>query len=140
MNENLYEALGGYEILEKVHKTFYDKLYAHPWLKHFFEGIDRAMIEKQQSDFMTSVMGGPNFYSGKSPKFAHQHIFLTDEIFEIRSVLLKESILENGLSEELASRWLEKDRSFYPLVVKKSLEECTERYASEGIITFPKSS
>ena len=36
MEDNtLFAEIGGRAVLEKVHKVFYDELYAHPWLKNF---------------------------------------------------------------------------------------------------------
>jgi len=41
----LFDAVGGLPTLQKVHKIFYDKVYAHPWLGPFFEGHSQEAIE-----------------------------------------------------------------------------------------------
>ena len=63
-DDSLFDLLGGRPTLEKVHKVFNDKLYEYLWLKGFFEEIDQKVIENQQTDFMTSNMGGGKIYSG----------------------------------------------------------------------------
>jgi len=46
MTDSLFDALGGYETLQRVHKIFYDKVYTHPWLGAFFKGHDQSFIER----------------------------------------------------------------------------------------------
>ncbi|MDH3327283.1 MAG: group 1 truncated hemoglobin, partial [Gammaproteobacteria bacterium] len=77
INKTLYERLGGVETLEKVHKIFYDKAYKHPWLRLYFTDKLQQVLEEQQTDFMTQLMGGPKKYGGKTPKMAHQHMNIT---------------------------------------------------------------
>ena len=36
IDKTLYDRLGGKQTFIDVHKIFYDKVYAHPWLKKFF--------------------------------------------------------------------------------------------------------
>ena len=49
--------LGGKKTLQKVHKIFYNKLYAHPWLKSFFEE-GRALTQISHA----SVVSVLNFF------------------------------------------------------------------------------
>ena len=77
----LFEQVGGKPTLEKVHKVFYDELYEHPTLKYFFTDVEQKIIENQQTDFMTSNMGGGKIYSGAFPKPANKHMFVTEEMF-----------------------------------------------------------
>ena len=134
----LFEHLGGRSILERVHKLFYDKLYAHPWLKDFFTPIDQKLIENQQTDFMTSNMGGGKIYSGGLPINVHRHLFISEEMFEIRKSLLQESLAECGVPDDLAERWIRIDETFRKSVVKKNVGECEKRYATDEIINIPK--
>lgn len=132
------EELGGRECLEKVHKIFYDKLFAHPWLKKFFEGKKRWMLESQQTEFMMGVFGGPKIYGGRGPLEAHKHMFITDEIFEIRHELLKEALNEAGVPVDLHERWLRADDGMKRSVVKQSPDQCVGRYNNEPIMVHPK--
>jgi len=66
MKQSLFDAVGGLPTLQKVHKIFYDKVYAHPWLDPFFEGhsqealckrwltIDRAFWKQVMNDSLAS--------------------------------------------------------------------------------------
>lgn len=135
--QSLYQALGGRPTLEKVHKIFYDILYAHPWLGQYFTGLQQHFIEAQQTDFMTSAMGGPEVYCGKFPPQAHKHMYITDELFSLRQSLLKQSLKKANVPDELAEKWLKIDGAFRGRLVKKSLADCEKRHLADHILNFP---
>ena len=76
MKQTLFDAIGGLVTPDKVHKILYDKVYAHYWLKYFFEGHSQEAIE-------------------------HRQMYIANELFDIRQELLKESIKEAGVPEDL---------------------------------------
>ena len=120
MKQTLYDAVGGLPMLEKVHKIFYDKVYAHPWLGKFFEGHDQKAIEGRQTSFMGEKMGGPA-YIGKPLKQVHENMFIPQELVDLRTELLRESLREAGVNDELAARWLRIDSAFTQQVTKPSV-------------------
>lgn len=132
--KSVYELLGGRETLEKVHKTFYDKLYEDPWMKQFFSEIDQTHIENQQTDFMSMALGGPKVYMGALPIAAHKRIFIPEELFELRHNYLKESLKENHVPDHLAEKWLGIDRAFKKALVKSSVSECEKRFFTDEIV------
>ena len=136
--DNLFEAIGGRPTLEKVHKLFYDKLYEHPWLKEFFKEVPQEVIENQQTDFMVANMGGGKIYSGALPKNGHRHMFISEELFDLRSKILKESIRACGVTESLTERWVKIDYAFKHSLVKKDVGECEKRFFTDEILNFPK--
>ncbi len=140
MSNTLYDEVGGRPMIEKIHKTFYDELYKHPWLKTFFIGIEQERIEKQQTDFMGAQMGGPNVYVGISVKTSHTNLFVTKEMIITRAKLLKKCIIQHGVSEKNADRWLERERVFYNVIIKESVADCKEKYSGEKIVVVPKPS
>ena len=141
MEDNtLLQEIGGRPVLEKVHKLFYDKLYEHSWLKIFFLHIDQKVIENQQTDFMVSNMGGGKIYSGGMPRNVHRHMYITEELFDLRTEILKESILACGVPGALAERWIRIDGAFKHSLVKKSIDDCEKRFFTDEILSFPKPS
>lgn len=134
---NLYEQIGGEAVLKRVHKVFYDELYKHPWLKQFFTDLDQEIIESQQSKFMSGLFGGPAVYGGKSPHDAHAHIMVTEEMLDLRTKILRQSILKCGLSEEIADAWLVKDLKFHRTIIKKSTSELKRRFPTQNLVHFP---
>ncbi len=127
VNQTLYEAVGGEPTLQRVHKIFYDKVYAHPWLGKFFAGHDQTAIEGRQTSFMGEKMGGPK-YLGKPLRQVHEHMYVTPELSDLRHELLAQSLVEAGISSSLAERWLKIDAAFMKQVTKPSLESFYRDY------------
>ena len=136
IDKTLYDRLGGKHAFIKVHKIFYDKAYAHPWLSKYFTDKPQEILESQQTDFMVQLMGGPKAYAGKTPKSAHQHMMISEELFELRSQLLSESIKEAGIHDKLRAEWLAADATLKRALVKSSEKECTQSYPNQPILNF----
>ncbi len=98
------------------------------------------IIEDQQTDFIVSNMGGGKIYSGALPKNGHKHMFVSNELFDLRQALLRESIEECGVLEELAERWLRIDEAFRKSIVKANPDQCEKRFFTDEIKNFPKPS
>ncbi|MFA6921488.1 MAG: group 1 truncated hemoglobin, partial [Gallionella sp.] len=80
MTQTLYEAVGGLPTLQKAHKIFYDKIYAHNWLGQFFAGHNQQAIEDRQTSFMAEKMGSTDRYLGKDLKMVHEAMYITREL------------------------------------------------------------
>lgn len=61
-------------------------------------------------------------------------MYITEDLFNMRSQILKESLNEAGVLDDLAVRWLEIDSAFKNGIVKKSLEDCKPRYNGDEIL------
>ncbi len=129
-------ALGGREILEKATKVFYAKVYDHPLLSKFFQGVDQTHIENQQVDFMQGALGGTVAYTGKLVPSAHKHMDITEEIFDLRQNLLIESLKEVNPSAELIERWLRVEGAFKRNIVKSPVSECEKPYGTDTVLAF----
>lgn len=133
-----FEKMGGRDSLIRINKTFYDKVYKHPWLKQYFLAVPQQHIENQQIDFMQKVLGGTNVYVGKTPTATHHHMFIPDELFDVRKQLLIEAFEENHANAELVEKWLSLDESFRRFIINQSPDECTPRFKTDPILNFPK--
>jgi len=122
MNQTLFESIGGLPTIKMVHKIFYDKVYAHEWLKQFFVGHNQESIENRQTSFMAEKMGSPTPYLGKDIRMVHEAMYITPELFDIRMKLLEESLKEANIDKILRSRWLRIDGAFKQKIIKDSIE------------------
>lgn len=139
--QTLFDAVGGLPTLQKVHKIFYDKLYAHPWLGKFFADHNQEAIETRQTQFMAEKMGSDKPYYGKDMKMAHRQMYITQELFELRHEILRQSLREASVPDELAERWLKIDSAFRRQIVKDSIESFyawTWKYEKRVIIPKPR--
>lgn len=120
-----------------VNKAFYDRVYRDPWLSKVFAVVRQEHIESQQTDFMLGAYGGPKNYSGRSPSDAHPHIFVDEEMWQLREKFLKEAFAETNFPEELQARWIKIDEAFKRAIVKGSFEDCKKRFTMDEIIYYP---
>ena len=135
-NQNLYELIGGRATLEKVHKIFYDKIYAHPWIGQYFQNIQQDVIEIQQTEFMSQAMGGPAMYCGKLPIPTHRHMFISENLFELRTQLLKDSLNESHVGPAHQEAWLKIDQAFKKGIVKSKVADCQLRFNTDEILDY----
>jgi hemoglobin len=138
---SLFDLVGGLATLQAVHKTFYDKVYAHPWLGKFFEGHNQQAIEDRQTGFMASKMGGDVDYLGKEPYMAHRAMYITEELFDLRTSILREALQEHDVKPEHIERWIKIDNAFKKQIVKKDISDFySKTWKYEKRVIIPKSS
>lgn len=142
-DDNNYDAdfldkIGGEEAILRVHKRFYDVIFEDPWLGQFFYGKSKETLIRKQTQFMVAAFNGPNNYLGDTPAFIHMHMFITDEMSDLRSKMLKQAIMAEGLSASIADHWLQVDDAFRPSIVKKSIDECVMKCMGQLPVTAKK--
>jgi truncated hemoglobin YjbI len=135
MRESLYDRLGGRDCLERVHRRLYKRLFPDPAFSPFFASVTRQHQEDQQTDFMAWKLGGPSRYSGRLPEAAHEHLYITEALFDLRHKILSETLDECGVLPDLRDEWLVVDMSFKSMIVKQSIDDCRKRYNSDTILS-----
>ncbi|HKJ72489.1 MAG TPA: group 1 truncated hemoglobin [Alphaproteobacteria bacterium] len=102
MMTTIYERLGGQPAVDAAVDIFYRKMLADDRVAHFFELTDMdGQIAKQKS-FLTLAFGGPNNYTGKDMRNAHQKLVdqgLTDEHVDIVIEHLGSTLKELGVAD-----------------------------------------
>ena len=134
----MLEAVGGREAVERVHRRFYDTIFEDAWLGRFFFGKSEDALVKKQTDFMVACFGGINDYRGEPPGIAHMHMLITDEMLDLRETMLRDAILAEGLSPEIADRWIAVDATFRSAIVKRDAGQCITRCMGQVPIVVPK--
>lgn len=81
MTTTVFDKLGGAAAIDAAVDIFYRKVLADDRISHFFDTIDMAAQHQKQKAFLTMAFGGPNNYSGKDMRTAHQGMNLTEEHF-----------------------------------------------------------
>ncbi|HEY0719897.1 MAG TPA: globin domain-containing protein [Gammaproteobacteria bacterium] len=138
IDAGLLQAIGGREVIERVHRRFYTTIFEDEWLGRFFWGKSRESLVKKQTDFMTACFGGENHYEGETPAIAHMHMFITDEAADYREHLLRQAIIAEGISEAIADRWMAVESAFRKAVIKKDISECVVRCVGQRPVKAPK--
>jgi hemoglobin len=71
MADTIYETIGGRLRIKAAVELFYEKVYADPSVRHFFEGVDLKGLHARQSMFVSMLLGGKIVYTGKDIREAH---------------------------------------------------------------------
>src|SRR5690625_7974996 len=71
----LYEAIGGYEVIEKLAKALYKRVGKHPDLIPIFPE-DLTETARRQTLFLTQFLGGPPLFSEERghPRLRRRHL------------------------------------------------------------------
>ena len=133
---SFFERVGGRPTLDRVHRCFYGKIYAHPWVGQYFVHADRDHLERTQSDFMTGQFDGGQIFCGRPPAQAHLHLAISEELFDLRQELLGQALTEEGISGADRQHWLEVDAKFRPVLLREA-EDCQPLSSAQGILNFP---
>lgn len=101
---SLYERLGGESAVNAAVDVFYKRVLNDPQLAPFFGGVDmRKQIAKQKA-FLTYAFGGPNQYSGRTMRKAHEKAVqhgLNDTHFDAVVGHLGATLKGLGVSDDL---------------------------------------
>ncbi len=77
----LFEKLGGHTAVAAVVDEFYRRIMDDAQLRPLFANTEMDRQKDHQRKFLTMALGGPNRYSGRSMKKAHQGLGITAHQF-----------------------------------------------------------
>ena len=103
MIDNLYETVGGRDVISSAVDSFYRRVLADETLRHFFEGVDMEHLRARQSMFISMLAGGRVVYTGKDIKEAHagpRKLGLSDAQFDTTLAHFRAALLEVGVGVE----------------------------------------
>jgi len=110
MSSSVYERIGGDKAVTAAVDIFYNKIKADPDLIPFFDGIDMQRQRNMQKKFLTFAFGGPNQYSGRGLRAAHERpvkIGLSEKHFDKVAQHLQRTLLELNVPYELIQEVME---------------------------------
>jgi len=100
MSETLYDRLGGEDAIAAVVDSFYDRVLGDERVEHYFEETDMSALRAHQTQFLSSVTGGPVEYDGQDLETAHEHLGIDVRDFKIVANHLDEALAEFDVSED----------------------------------------
>jgi hemoglobin len=74
MTESLYNRIGGEAAVNAAVDVFYRKVLGDFRINRFFNNADMDKQIAKQRAFFTMAFGGPNNYTGKDMRTAHEHL------------------------------------------------------------------
>jgi hemoglobin len=101
---SLYEQLGGETLVTQAVSIFYRRVMGDARLRPFFEGMDMQRQTAMQRAFLITAFGGPNAYSGRDMRRAHERLVargLGDLHFDAVLTHLDDTLAELGVNKAL---------------------------------------
>lgn len=105
--QSLYEQLGGEAAVNAAVDVFYRKVLSDHRINRFFDKSDMEKQAAKQKAFLTMAFGGPNNYSGKDMRQAHERLVkmgLDDSHFDAVMEHLGATLHELNVPAELIAQ------------------------------------
>jgi hemoglobin len=120
MTETLYERLGGRDAIGAVVDEFYDRVLEDERVAYYFEDVDMQRQRAHQTQFISSVTGGPVEYSGAEMEAAHKGMGITSTEFEAIATHLDETLESFDVADADRRAVMEEVASYRPEIVTAS--------------------
>lgn len=114
----LWAELGGGPRVRAALEKFYARVYADPVLLPFFNRVTIERAIGKQYSFMEQSLTGNRVYWGEDMRNAHHWMVISQEIFNHRQRVMKETLREEGFSEDQIRRWTHFEEHFRSDMVK----------------------
>lgn len=88
----LYERLGGRSAIETVVDEFYDRVLGDERLEAFFADTSTTELRAHQTEFLSSVTGGPVEYDGEAMNDVHAHLDIDDTDYTLVAAHLEDAL------------------------------------------------
>ena len=100
LGTNIYEKIGGAKTVSKIVRKFYDIVLSDDILKKYFENISMASLIGHQIEFISSALGKPAEYMGRTIVEAHKGLNITNAEFNHICKILNSVLREEGIDDQ----------------------------------------
>ena len=121
MIDNLYELVGGHQIIKAATERFYEKVMQDDGLRHFFQQTDTAHLRSRQVMFISMLLGG-RVYTSKDIHDAHARSRdhgLNDAHFDLFLQHFRAALKQVGVKPENAEKVMKRLESKRATVLGK---------------------
>ena len=105
-DDSLYQAFGGKPGIERVMADFVPRLRADPQIGEFFKETKLSELQKQLTDQLCVVSGGPCVYEGETMKNSHADMKIRKADFNALVEVLQQSMDAQGIPFAVQNRML----------------------------------
>ncbi|ELZ06482.1 globin [Natrialba chahannaoensis JCM 10990] len=100
MTDTLYDRLGGEDAIGAVVDEFYDRVMADEQVAHFFDDVDMQKQRAHQTQFISSVAGGPVEYTGGEMEAVHDGMGIDHDEFDAIATHLDDALGEFDVGDD----------------------------------------
>lgn len=99
MAKTLFERAGGFAAVRKVVSSFYDKVLDDDLVQHYFANVDMRRLIDHQTQFISSIMGGPATVSDDVIRKVHAPLAISQADYRRVAGLLRETFEDFDFDE-----------------------------------------
>lgn len=126
-----FETIGGHEALQKIMDDFVGRVFDDVMIGFFFRNASRERVAKMEALFAAKLLGAKDVhYTGKSIRDAHAKHPIMGGQFMRRQVILRQTLNDHGVSDEIIERWLAHNESLRSQVTGDRAGHCDEAAAT----------
>lgn len=125
MSVSLYERLGAAK-LRLIVADFYERMQKDVMIGYLFDGKSVARFVEKETEWAAALLGGPATYSGRGIREAHAGLGILGGHFARRSELLRQTLCDHGVDDEIQRAWLGHTESMRHLVTADGGTHCGE--------------
>ncbi len=114
----IWQALGEGKLLHEILTDFYSQVYDDPHLSPFFTGVTQQRLAEKQYNFLYQLLTGKRVYFGERPKTAHHWMVISEELFDLREVMMSNCLRKHGVPEHLIKRLRALEERYRKVIVK----------------------
>jgi hemoglobin len=100
-SEPILTALGDADGVAATVDDLYARLLDDPTVAPYFQGIDIERIKVHMTDFLVTVLDGPDRYQGRQLARAHAPLSITDEAFDSTAAHLLDALEARAVRPEV---------------------------------------
>ena len=120
----LLERAGGAEAVKAVLTDFYDRVFADVMIGFFFARADKARLVQKELELTLAFMGGGQKYTGTPLPEAHGKHSIQGGHFMRRLQILKETLAQHRIPEDVATAWIAHNESLRPAITRFAGSDC----------------
>jgi hemoglobin len=124
MANNLFDQLGGAEKLRAIIDVFIDRIFVDPMIGFFFHNANKQRLKEMEYELTAEFLGADIAYRGRPLDQAHSKHPIMGGQFMRRLQILRETLEEFGVPQEVRAAWLAHSESLRPLITADKGSDC----------------
>ncbi len=123
MKPTMYDEVGGEAAVRGLVGDFYQRVFADPDLRPFFDDAHRERLEHMQFEFFSAALGGPIGYSGSTLRETHAGRHIGTEQLTLFTHHLLETMSDRNLSPAAVDMIIDRISRYSDDIVGGSAED-----------------
>jgi hemoglobin len=128
---SLYDQMGGERKLKQVIDVFIDRVFQDPMIGFFFRSADKNRIKEMEFQLAASFLGADITYQGRPLAEVHAKHPIMGGQFMRRLQILRETLEEFEVPQEVRAAWIAHTESLRPLITGDRGSDCDPALAKE---------